>query len=284
MCSAKQVISKNEQIRDLFKQYRGQLLAADVTTPVKSNGICCDGIVDEETFDAIKNQYGASVIFLLKETNGNEKVQNVDGTKTTRLPDVLPDWDYRAWLQEQQANNQISKNDFNRNAFYGAAFNKLCMWTDIFYDCLNERTVSFEEYKQSRYNESNFRSVLKRTGIINLKKTWGGETTEYKKLFKYLNQEDNPAPREILKKEIEIIQPSVVICGSRQTFDLAKYIFGGDSYCLTLQDGKDFEFFKNEDTLFIDFYHPSCRGRNRTLYEYAKLRFTALKPFLKSAQ
>jgi len=267
---------KNEQIKKLFDENREKLLSADITTPVKQNGICFDGIIDEEEFDKCAKK----VIFLLKETNGNSTIKSDDGTNKTGLPEALPDWDYRKWLQEQQAYGYESYNGFDSSRFYGFTFNKICMWVDVFCDCLSGVDESFDDYKKSRYNETNFRNILRRIGVVNLKKTWGSASTKWSDLYSYLHQENNKTPLDVLRKEIEIIKPDIVICGGEQVFDFAQEIFCGEVCSMKVTDGTRFRYFKNEDMVFLDFYHPSCRKSIQKSYNYAKMRFNVIKQIL----
>lgn len=271
---------KNKAIRQLFEDNYHGLIAADITTPVKKNGICYDGIVDEAEFEKCKLTYGANMVFLLKETNGNMSIRQSDGTIVTMLPDVLPDWDYRRWLQEQQAGGKHSDDPMYSNAFYGAAYNKLCMWTELFYDTLADEVLPFNEYKKTRYNEANFRNILKRTGVVNLKKTWGDQQTDWKDLYSYLWRNMDSIPQQVLRAEMEIISPDVVICGSRQTFDIVQNIFDGPVCRVMLPDGTPFDYMEKNRIIYIDFYHPSCRGSIEKLYNYAQVRFAMLKTLL----
>ena len=252
----------------MFEENEYDLLRADITTPVQKNGICFDGIIDETVFESQKYP---KVMFLLKETNGH-----VNG----HLPQILPNWDYRGWLEHQQANNIESNDPMNSNKFYGAAFNKLCMWTDLLHDCFSETVVPYEEYKVMRYNQVHFREVLKRVAIINLKKTWGGSQTEWQHLNSYLNQDGNDAPKRVLHEELIIIDPAIVICGGRETFDFAKEIFYGEEQVISLEDGNKLSYFMLDGKIFLDFYHPSCRGEIAKLYDYAIKRFFAVKTLL----
>ena len=274
--------SKNHAIRQLFQDNRNELIAADVTTPVKKNGVCYDGIINEADFENCRSLYGANVVFLLKEANGNTRTKQNDGSFITKLPEVLEDWDYRGWLEHQQSEGKDSADPNCSKQFYGSAFNKLCMWTDLFYDTMGEQVLPFSSYEKDRYNEANFRNVLKRTGIVNLKKTWGSGKTEWQHLASYLGKIIDSVPQQVLRREMEIISPSAVICGSRVTFDFAQKVFNGLVCKAALPDGKTFDHFEKNGTIYIDFHHPSCRGSNEALYHYAQVRFAALKTLLKA--
>lgn len=266
-------MTKNEQIRKLFDENYEKLLSADVTTPVTKNGICYDGIVDEAIFDKCKYK----IVFLLKETNGNRTIKNSDGTEKVGLPEELNDWNYRDWLEKQQAYGLESPDTDNSNSFYGSTFNKLCMWIDILHDVLNSMDIHYNSYYIKRYNTTNFRELLKSTAIINLKKTWGKEKTEWKDLYSYLHQQNNNVPIDVIKKEMDIINPDIVICGGDQVFDFAQEIFNEEILRLELSNGESFRYFKRNETIFLDFYHPACKGAIEKYYNYAKIRFETVK-------
>lgn len=88
------MLTVTEKIKDLLKNKQEVLLQADGSTNNRENGICFDGIVDETCFD----KQPKKVIFLLKETNGNDD--------KGQEPESYNEWDYRSWLQHQQANNE----------------------------------------------------------------------------------------------------------------------------------------------------------------------------------
>lgn len=251
-------MNKTNEIRNLLEKHRDALLQADVTTTTLKNGICYDGIVDETVFCSLSKK----VAFLLKETNGN----NSDGER----PSELSDWDYRAWLQEKQAIGIESSGEKLYRTFYS-----LCMWVDVFYDTIAEKTVSFEDYcADHRLEPENLRNNLTKTAIINLKKTWGGGSTQWKDLNSYLQ---NDAAKEVVQKQLDIIDPNVVICGSREVFDFAKQIFGSPEESLPMNDGTTVSFFCANQMVFLDFYHPACRKSREFLYQFSVEVFRTLK-------
>ncbi|MDP4133361.1 MAG: hypothetical protein Q8882_05050 [Bacillota bacterium] len=251
---------KNIKIKNLLYENRNVLLAADTTTPVRQNGICYDGIIDEVEF-ARQNK---KIIFLLKETNGNDSNGN--------MPSEFEDWDYRWWLENKQANGGNSNDPEEK--FYGKTFYNLCMWVNLFYRCIELHDLQpFENYRDEYFHEDLYRQILKKTAIVNLKKTWGGSTTNWADLNAYLN---NNAVRDVLKKEIAIIAPDIVVCGGRQVFDFARQIFDSQEQQLTVSESITSRYFKYKNALFVDFYHPSCRKKRSDLYYFAAEQFTAL--------
>ncbi|MGI5935347.1 MAG: hypothetical protein ACOX7I_00855 [Oscillospiraceae bacterium] len=257
--------SVNEKIKDLLLSNREALLQADISTQKTPNGICFDGIVDEAVFYAQPKK----IVFLLKETNGNDA-----GGKAR---ESYKDWDYRGWFQHQQANDEPGDEE-NSRTFYKKAFTNLCMWLDVFYDVLTGKRISYEEYMASgRFDTEILRKNLNKTAIVNLKKTWGGASTDWKALNSYLQSE---AALEVLRKENAHIGPDIVICGSDQVFDFAKEIFGGEAQTLSLTGSRKTNYFRVGNSIFLDFYHPSCRKKRKDLYDYSAEIFNALHTLL----
>ena len=251
-------MNKTKEIRDLLEKYRDALLRADVTTATLKNGICYDGIVDEAVFESAPKK----VVFLLKETNGN----NSDGERSSELSD----WDYRAWLQEKQSVSIKISGEKLYRTFYS-----LCMWTDVFYDTLAGNVVSFEDYcADQRLEPENLRKNLTKIAVINLKKTWGGGSTKWKDLNSYLQ---NVGAKEVVQKQLDIIMPDIVICGSREVFDFAKQIFAAQEGTLPLSGGKTISYFEANQRIFLNFYHPACRKSREFLYNFSAEVFRTLK-------
>lgn len=258
--------SVNERIKELLISNREALLQADASTREKQNGICFDGIIDEAVFyDQPKK-----VIFLLKETNGNDA--------SGKAQESYHDWDYRGWLQHQQANDEPGDEENNR-AFYKTFYN-VCMWLDIFYDTLAGKDVSYEEYMASgRFNTDILRKNLSKTAIVNLKKTWGGASTDRAALNSYLQSE---AVREVLRKEIEHIKPDIVLCGGLdgQVFRFAKNIFGEKAQKFSIDGGHETEYFRMGNSIFLSFHHPSSRKKREDLYNNSAEIFRELHTLL----
>lgn len=244
-----------EAVRSLLEQKRDALLNADISTLSVPNGICYDGIIDETMFYSDGNS--PRVIFLLKETNGNDP--------HGKTPDHLGDWDYRDWLEHQQATQ-------DRERLY-RTFYSLCMWLDVFYDCVAGHIIPFSEYRDSgRLSPDSLRKNLRRTAILNLKKTWGGGSTSWNALKSYL---ESDVAKDVIQKQIKLIRPNIVICGGQQVFDFAKEIFGAEEQRL-LAGARDILYFKSGGALFLNFYHPACRKSREYLYNYCADVFQSL--------
>ena len=240
---------KNAKIRNLLSENRTELLNADKV--LNNTGICYDGIVNENEYEK-----SGKIVFLLKETNG------CDSTGT--ISESLNDWDYRSWLEYQQYGNAETPS-FGQKALYRTFYN-IGMWLQTFEtDSICE---NFEEFVQNGgMDEAALRKALGKTAIINLKKTWGGSSTRWKDLKDYL---ENEKVREIIRQEISIIEPKIVLCGGLQVYDFAKEIFPAEKEFSLSVASKTVSCFLNNDVLFVEFYHPSCRKSREYLFDFSK--------------
>lgn len=247
-------MSKNIQIEELLKNNKRLLLDADPFFRTKENGICVDGIVHEATFEKMP----LKLAFLLKDTNSN------DG-KGVR-PENPMDWPYRDWLEYKQSVMPTETPAPKERRFYGKTFNKLTMWAESFF-CASEgkEKMKFEEFEKSFLaSEEAKRNALRKIAIVNIKKTWGTSSITNNDLTKYLEYE---GVQGILERELEIIQPNVVICGN--TYWLVKDKFIGKEDELTLSNGNRVKYFQWKGIKFLEFYHPANRKKTEEQYYYA---------------
>ena len=240
-----QHIRRDQLIREMLEQKKNVMLNGE-----PNNAICYDGIVDDR-------QYSRSrfpVAFLLKETNGNTS----DGKK----PNHYKDWDYVEWIRESQ-----SKAD---KPLY-PTFRNISMWTSVYFDLLERGEVSKEKYLKDGVLQitDSLRQALRRIAVINLKKTFGGGSTKWEDMEGYLNQE----VRDVLREQLYIAAPSVVLCGGDAVFDWARQIFDGFEVAVqtaTTTDGRMVHYFTIRETVFVRFYHPACRKSREAMFDYAE--------------
>ena len=94
--------------------------------------------------------------------------------------------------------------------------------------------------------------------IINSKKSWGCEQTNWSDTNRYL--EEVPQHKEILLHQVEVLAPDLALCGG--TFDFVHGIFGNGIPIQTTicKDGQRIDFFQKANTIFASCYHPSKPG------------------------
>lgn len=254
----------NLEIKKLLDRHRATLLRED-----NKNGLCYDGIVDEKTYFDKENK--CPIAFLLKETNATDK--------NGMIPDVKENWDYIGWLNYNQL-HKIIRNPEHENESLYKTYHNLCMWIKEFYDLLDKKAIAYKDYTYEKeecgaLNIPAVRHMLGQIAIVNLKKTWGNNATPWKDLNAYLTDKNgitrtiNPEIQHILQKEIKLISPKIVFCGGRQVYDFARMIFTEDS-CPAKELDTVANCFLFENTLFVSFRHPACRGRRKEQFDYAK--------------
>ena len=232
--------------KEYLEQYRGI-----ITENNPDNGICFDGAVRPDVFFARERR----LMFLLKETNGN----NNNGERN----DVLTDWDYMEWVRMQAEQAE---------PLYRSVFRNIAMWSRMF-EVVNdeERELVVSEFMDENglIIDKSLCASLKNIAIVNLKKSWGVEQTDWYKMQEYL-ESDNQR-REILLHQVEILKPTIVLCGG--TFDFAQSIFGNTECVKEAKglDGQKNRYFEHDLTTFVECYHPSRPGWSRVdSFNYVK--------------
>lgn len=224
--------------KDFLKRYR-----ETITENNPNNGICFDGAVSPDDYFTHENR----LMFLLKETNGN----NNNGERN----DVLADWDYMEWVRMQAEQTE---------PLYRSVFRNIAMWSRMF----EVFTAEEREPVESEFIDENGLTIdkplcasLKNIAIVNLKKSWGVEQTDWYKMKEYL-ESDNQR-KEILLHQVNILKPTIVLCGG--TFDFAQSIFGNTECMKEVEGfvGQKIRYFEYNSTAFVDCYHPSRPGWSR---------------------
>lgn len=264
-------ISRKKQIENLLKENKNILLNGE-----RNNGICYDGIVNEKEYE--------NVVVLLKETNGCDS--------NGEMPEKLEDWNYCRWLKDQQADNipekRVNKKGETyeeKNVFYHSTFRKLCFWLCMLFDSFENETVNPEKYlKGGKVDVEKVRKILNRVAVVNMKKTWGNKQTDRSVFEKYLT---TPEIREILRKQMDILAPKIVLCCSQDVFNIAVYTYLGEiNYPYQKESnvivGKSVEFAKMNGSIYINFYHPQYYGKSdEMLTRFALETFEQLKQYMK---
>lgn len=240
---------KTDKIKNLLLENKTILLNGET-----NNGICFDGIVDEDTFNSTK----IKLCVLLKETNGLDE--------NGKLPEKLDDWDYMKWIREQQADG-IPEEGKNTDPFYGSTYRKLCLWISEFFDVSEENNHNINYYfDNDSINKDKVRQSLKKTAIVNLKKSWGTSKTNSSKLWKYTENEEI---RKILIEQINIIGPDIVLCCSPDVYNIASVVLGNKAKSIHKQSQVEINrknyFFISNNIVYINFYHPSWYGKTDIL-------------------
>lgn len=120
-------------------------------------------------------------------------------------------------------------------------------WT---YGLLNTDKDHIARYCNLSNDDRN--ALLRKISVVNVKKVNGTSSSEYEDLLQYTTSNI-----EILRREINHVQPKIIVCGG--TFDFLKQIYGleiersNDNWYYWL----DLENMKN--ILVLDYFHPAVR-------------------------
>jgi hypothetical protein len=166
------------------------------------------------------------LLYLLKEVNDKKQENN--------------------WSLVQLMNDQIQANKYYR------IWQTVGLWN---FGLLN----GLPPYETLTNKETNISKGLLSIATTNLKKTGGLGESNYEELKAHALDNKN-----LWMKEIEIINPDVVICGG--TFSIIQEIVGFDA---TKCDSGAL-IGRHKNTLFVDFYHPMYRISPKVLYAYFK--------------
>jgi hypothetical protein len=202
-----------------------------------------DGIVDLDEY--ISSDMKA--MWILKEVNGNGETS--DGS-----------WDLRFQLSDLKTDNGVLSG-------WAKTFNPIIYTT---YGILNDK--KWNEIPDTK-QEPEIIDVLKKIAYINIKKTAGTSVASRKELVSF-----HIEYKEIIKKQIEVYNPNVIICGS--TFSIIK-----DDLDLTNHKFKEMDYihiYSNENRIIIDAYHPNNRVSGLDKETYSNSIIEAVRKWKKA--
>ena len=220
--------------QDYLQQYR-----ESITECNPKNGICFDGAVEPERYLEKRPR----LLFFLKETNGN----NNDGSTNIELSD----WNYMQWVRDQA---------YQKVPLYRSVYRNIAMWSkqfDMFASGHEPVAADLIDSNGLIINED-LCSALSGIALINLKKSWGKEQTDWSEMKRYLDEDAQR--REILNHQIDTLEPDLVLCGG--TFDFVYDIFGSENPFRQVlrENGQRIDYFQRGRTVFASCYHPSKPG------------------------
>ncbi|MDF0714845.1 hypothetical protein PY092_01690 [Muricauda sp. 334s03] len=115
----------------------------------------------------------------------------------------------------------------------------------------------FPEFELMWHDKEGFKNVIFHVAFMNVKKIGGGGKSNYSEMEKHLLQN-----KEWLLKQIEIIEPDIIITGltwgklRNKLFDTVEWKSSG--YNITIG--------RYKNSKIIDFYHPSARNAAAASY------------------
>lgn len=137
---------------------------------------------------------------------------------------------------------------------------RVAVWTQAIQMAFSgERAYDEEKIKLKSHD------AVKQIAVVNVKKSDGMPESKGDDLWKYVNDD-----KDLLKKELEIINPDIIVCG--YTLELLEAVL--DAKGNEKNANPDIRFEKIRDTMYgfwkdklvIDYYHPACHYPNRVNY------------------
>lgn len=198
----------------------------------KDRSFVFDGIIDENEW----NKQKTKICFLLKEAYTEDK-------------ENFFKWSLSKWLNKDK-NSVIN------------TWNTVALWT---YGILNTTETNIPEYPDlNLYNKDEKHNNLKKISAVNVKKVDGVKKSNWYDLKNYAEED-----RNLLRRQIEKINPDVIVCGG--TFDFLRIIYGAsynekkkrvDDNGEIKTTNKGYIIFTNsmgKKVIIIDYYHPANR-------------------------
>ena len=126
---------------------------------------------------------------------------------------------------------------------------KVVIWTQAIYNSFSGDIFDYP----SKDFKSVFKNVIQNIAVVNIKKSNGEKSSNDNDLQQFINLD-----KEKIKREIELINPDIIICG--KTFKFLKQIIDD----IEIYDNSLIAKWKN--ILIIDYYHPAGRYPNKVNY------------------
>lgn len=154
------------------------------------------------------------------------------------------------FLKEGYTDNYNNANhvlDWIRNDGPMYMWRKLCIWTEAIQQAHAFDSVEYDSQEIKTYEKK----LISQIAFINIKKSNGISYSDSDELMELAEDKQTT---EYLKRELEIINPDVIVCGN--TFKYLQKILG-DEIIGDKPNEKYFAFWK--DKIIINYYHPSAR-------------------------
>lgn len=210
--------SKPAQTKTFYHKGINQNITVEIN---HSNVFITDGPIDETVWN--DRTTGKHIMFLLKEAYGESDGWSLNNWLKRKGPST------NLWYRVVEWTYGISKSSLEHIARYSPS------------------DISFDRV-EGKPNE-----WLSQVAIMNIKKSGGRSSSDYGEIMVYTE-----ADREELIKEIELIDPDIIVCGG--TAENLNYLTGNTlkrNYC----DNWFYytTYFGGRERLVIDYYHPANR-------------------------
>lgn len=216
----------NKIIKDkIDNEYKERILSC--AEDGENISLAYDGIVDEECFYCKGSK---KILFLLKDPNGKNDYADGNGHIDEDL--------YNTAIATEETENERTK--------LILTYRNVCMFTKIIEDPNFELEDCWTSKKGFAVDE--MRGFLKHIAVVNIRKSVGSGNCSNKKIKTAVEEY-----YALIKEEIDIIKPSIVVCGG--IFDFIKNNY--QSEIKHLVNGARYFIYNN--CIYLEYYHPGAR-------------------------
>lgn len=236
-------MNRTEQLQDLLKEWkvRHQCLG--------KNQFIFDGIINEERWNKAK----LKVCILLKESYFDLDVYKKD---------IL------------QTDNNVVQHHWNRYIV-----NDNGLYTYDLARHLKEHKPWFMWCKVENWLNSLFQFLgmdiddpIQEIALVNIKKSNGVSLSNDADILEYAHLDC-----DLIRKELDIIDPDIIICGATYDYCIKENIFDDIQIITRLEDFKNRIIAKSAERLILDCYHPAAFTIS---YEKIRNYFKTVSPYL----
>lgn len=158
-------------------------------------------------------------------------------------------------MKEVNGGSGWNLKDFLYNGGRSQTWDNVARWTEGLLNINQEYNWSYLEEN----NEKRRKYYLKKIGVINLKKTPGHHTSEYKKISKAASEN-----RNLIKKQVDMYNPDIIICCGTADDFVKNYL---ESKLVNWKMTKrGIQYIKCNNKIIVSFAHPEARIRDAYLY------------------
>lgn len=214
-------------LEELFEMWEGKHISE------KKNNFIIDGIVNSEKWDAISSE-GPKICLLLKESYFDSKSYEKDL--------LLPNCN----LERHHWNGYIERK--NGHYVYDLA-KHLKEHAPWFMWCRVETWMS----RLFALLGENVDAPIQAISVLNIKKSEGKPSSDYYDILRYAHDD-----RQFIRKELELIDPDIIICGATYDYCSKEDIFDDLHEITNLKDFGNRKVAHDGKRVILDCYHPSA--------------------------
>ena len=232
----------------LFAEWESKIKTNNNTSHFTRDGLMYNSIPNEQNEDFWFSS-SKRVLFLLKDQN-QQGLEKWDEDIREWLTDTAND-KTESYLKKKEANRNLSPRFIRNLAYLLWGLSKADKDNPWWYD---EVTKHFDEVKDF-FNTQPF-------AIVECKKQPGGGKLDDKKLKQHLADYG-----DLLKREIEILSPTMIVCAGGPTYDFVIKKIYPQEELITIEGHQEMRLHTSTGTLIFFSYHPSDRKTSRDFYD-----------------